>query len=241
MAGDGQHPGTGTDSADQVRGQVHGELRRALLEGRYEPGDRLVERKLAAELGVSRTPVREALRALEQEGLVYHMPRSGAVVARLDSREVQEIYRIRAVLEGLAARMAAERIGPRRLKRLESLLEQIEDLADRGETHQLESVHREFNHVIYRAAESPRLYDMVTSMADYIDLFVRVGYAHPGRLTEATDEHRRLVAAIRLRDGDLAEHVAREHVNRSRHAYLQAAAQKKKGDSPPFPDNRLEN
>lgn len=224
MVEDQHHPAAGTESADQVRDRVYENLRRALLEGRYAPGDRLVERKLAAELGVSRTPVREALRALEQEGLVYHMPHSGAVVARLDSQEVQEIYRIRAVLEGLAARMAAERISPGRLKQLEALLEQIEALADRGDTCQLESVHREFNHVIYKAAESPRLYDMVTSLADHIDLCVRVGYAHPGRLAEATDEHRRLVAAIRLRDGDLAEHVAREYVNRSRHAYLQEVA-----------------
>ncbi|MEW5954540.1 MAG: GntR family transcriptional regulator [Bacillota bacterium] len=211
----------------QVRDKVYQQLRQAVLKGGLKPGDRLIERKLAEQLKVSRTPVREAIRMLELEGLVSHIPRIGVVVARIDDQEVYEIYRIRAVLEGLASRMAAERIEPPRLQELTALLEQIEACAAGGDLIRLEKLHREFNDSIYRTAGSPRLYTMITSLTDYITRYARVGYAHPGRLAEATREHRQLVEAIKLRDGDLAERVAREHINNSRHAYFRETTMKK--------------
>ena len=204
----------------QVRGQVYQQLRQAVLDGGLKPGDRLVERKLAEQLKVSRTPVREAIRMLELEGLVSHMPRIGVVVTGFDDQEVHEIYRIRAVLEGLATRMAAERIAPDQLKELVKLLEEIEVCAAGENLERLEIVHREFNDLIYRAADSPRLYSMITPLTEYITRYARVGYALPGRVAEATQEHRQLVAAIKLRDGDMAERAAREHINNSRHAYF---------------------
>lgn len=204
----------------QVRDRVYQKLRQAVLEGTLTPGERLIERKLAQQLKVSRTPVREAIRILEREGLVYHLPRVGATVARMDEQEVNETYRIRAVLEGLATRMAAERIEPSQLHELTKLLDLIEAYSSQENLEKLEKIHWEFNDLIYRAAGSPRLYDMITSLADYIAIYVRFGYAQPGRIAEATREHRQLVEAIKLRDGDLAERVAREHINNSRHAYF---------------------
>ncbi len=208
----------------QVREKVHEKLREAILRGHLKPGERLIERKLAGQLGVSRTPVREALRILELEGLVSHLPRIGAVVAQVNDMEVYEVYRIRVVLEGLAARMAAERIEPDQLARLAELLTSMEELAAKDDLEGLEKAHREFNDTIYRAAGSPRLYGMISSLVDYIATYARVGYSHPGRVAEALQEHRQLVEAVKLRDGDLAEQAAREHINNSRYAYFKKTA-----------------
>ena len=216
----GRRPPPEPEAVPQTRDRVYKQLRRDILRGRLKPGERLVERRLAAQLGASRTPVREALRSLQQEGLVYHSPHRGAVVAEVRDEDINEVYRIRAVLEGLAARMAAERIQPEQLARLPDLLEAIQQCAEAGDLDGLDRAHQEFNDVIYRAADSPRLYRMITSLADYIGRVVRVGYGRPGRVAKAIAEHRQLVEAIRMRDGDLAERVAREHINKSRHAYF---------------------
>ncbi|ACV63515.1 transcriptional regulator, GntR family [Desulfofarcimen acetoxidans DSM 771] len=215
------------ETSFQVRDKVYNRLREAILAGGLKPGERLVERKLADQLNVSRTPVREAVRMLELEGLVSHLPRVGAVVAQVNDLEVLEIYRIRAVLEGLAARMAAERINPEQLRELVELLNDIEKFAREVDLKRLESVHLEFNDLIYKSADSPRLYSMIMTLTDHISRCVRVGYCYPGRVAAATLEHRQLVEAIKLRDGDLAERIAREHIDNSRQAYFSEMAQKR--------------
>jgi len=204
----------------QVRNLVYQRLRRAILDGQLKPESRLIERKLAEQLGVSRTPVREAIRMLELEGLVSDNPKSGAVVARINVKEVFEIYRIRAVLEGLAARMAAENINREELERLSELVARMEQLSQQGEIDDLGRVHQEFNDLIYRAAGSPRLYSMITSLVESVNRYIRVGYCFPGRVAEATAEHLQLVEALRGHDGELAEQVAREHIENSRRAYV---------------------
>lgn len=208
------------ENNNQIRDKVYNTLKMAILKAEIKPGDRLIERKLAEQLNVSRTPVREAIRMLELERLVSHLPRVGAVVTMVDDMEVNEIYRIRAVLEGLAARMAAERIKPDKLKKMQHLLTLLEKYSLMDDLENLQKTHQDFNDLIYESAESPRLYFLITSLVDHINRCTRVGYARPGRIAEAAEEHRRLVEAIRLRDGDLAERVAREHIENSRYAYF---------------------
>lgn len=218
MSGDSFLQPIPTEPQPQIRDKVYERLRQAILRGQLEPGTRLVERKLAGQLNVSRTPVREAIRMLELEGLVSYLPRTGVLVAGINEEEVVEIYRIRAVLEGLAARMAAEKIKPGQLEKLKGLLSSMEINACRGNTDQLEDAHREFNDLIFRAAGSPRLYTMIASLVDYIHRCVRVGYSLPGRVAEAAREHRLILEALQGRDGDLAEQTARNHIENSRQA-----------------------
>lgn len=208
----------------QVRDQVYEKLRRSILEGLLKPSERLVERKLAEQMKVSRTPVREAIRMLELEGLVYHIPRVGAIVVQLNDAEVLEVYRIRAVLEGLAARMAAEKIETAQLNKIKNLLVEMEEYATKDDILGMEAAHREFNDLIYKAADSPRLYAMINTLVDTITNSVKVGYSYPGRVAEAMKEHRQLVGALRLQDGDLAERTAREHIENSRLAYFKEMA-----------------
>lgn len=129
-------------------------------------------------------------------------------------------------MEGLAARMAAEKINPDQLHQLIGLLKTIEVYAHEEALDSLEKVHLEFNDLLYKSADSPRLYGMITSLVDYITRYARVGYCYPGRIAEATREHRQLVEAIKMHDGDLAERVAREHIDNSRRAYFSEMAQK---------------
>ncbi|MGI9951733.1 GntR family transcriptional regulator [Moorellaceae bacterium AZ2] len=207
-------------SYQPVRREVYHILREAILTGKLKPGERMVERHLARQLGVSRTPVREAIRKLELEGLVEHVPRRGVVVARISKREAWEIYNIRAVLEGLAARLAAENITPKQLERLEELVKAMEEAWARRDMEVLQKLHVEYNGLIYQAAESPRLEQMITNLAEYIVGFTKVGYAVPGRINTATREHREILEALKARDADRAEKLARQHIDNSREAYF---------------------
>ena len=208
------------DNYQQVRQEAYRALREAILTGRLEPGTRLVERKIARQLGVSRTPVREAIRKLELEGLVEHQPRRGVVVARMSTREAFEVYSIRAVLEGLAARLAAEHINLAQLRKLNEVVNAMERACESGDQEQLQELHQEFNEIIWTASESPRLHQMINNLVDYIVGFTKVGYSVPGRVRAATREHRELLEALGKGDGEKAERLARQHIENSRHAYF---------------------
>ncbi len=200
--------------------QVYQILRHAILTGELQPGERLVERKLAKQLGVSRTPVREAIRKLELEGLVKHLPNKGAVVVRMSPKDAWDIYNIRSVLEGLAARLAAKSITPDQLQRLEELVIEMEQMVENKDFERLNELHLEYNDIIYKAGRNNRLHQMITNLADYITCFTKVGYSVPGRVREATEEHRELLEAIKKGDGDAAERIGRKHIERSCKAYF---------------------
>ncbi|KXG78392.1 HTH-type transcriptional repressor RspR [Fervidicola ferrireducens] len=203
-----------------VSREVFKVLREAILNGAFSPGTRLVEREIARKLGVSRTPVREAIHKLEQEGLVRHIPRKGVVVSCISDQDVHEIYTIRAVLEGLAARLAAARISRKKLMRLNELVKAMERALEKGDEENLQSLHMEFNRTIYESAQSPRLFQMISILSDYIASFAKVGYSVPGRSQEATEEHKSLVKALFDGNADLAEKIARLHIEKSREAYF---------------------
>jgi DNA-binding GntR family transcriptional regulator len=202
-----------------VRNDVYTYLRNAILEEKLKPGDRVVERKIAEDLQVSRTPIREAIRKLEQEGLLNHSPQRGVVVTSLTTRDVWELYTIRAVLEGLAARLAAERISPEEMNQLEVYFSGM-GKALGNNTNQLDELHGDFHRQIVKAAQSPRLEQMVKSMADHAIMFTRIGYGAPGRRREALDEHRALLNAIKNGHVEQAEQIARKHIERSCEAYF---------------------
>lgn len=202
-----------------VRNDVYTFLRNAIIDGKLKPGDRVVERKIADDLNVSRTPIREAIRQLEQEGLLSHLPQRGVVVTSLTTRDVWELYTIRAVLEGLAARLAAERISPGEVNQLEVLLSGMEKVLGIN-NDELDELHRKFHRLIVTAAQSPRLGQMVRSMSEHAIMFTRIGYEAPGRRREALDEHRALLNAIKNGHVEQAEQIARRHTERSCDAYF---------------------
>jgi DNA-binding GntR family transcriptional regulator len=209
--------------------KVYHALRQAVISGILEPGERIVERKLAKQLGVSRTPVREALRQLELEGLVKHTPNKGVIVSRMSAKDVWDVYNIRAVLEGLAARLAAQSITPEEIADLEMLFQEMEKAAAEKDMEHLNELHLDFNEIIYRAARNTRLHQMISDLVDYIISFTKIGYTVPGRVHEATEEHKALLEAIKSGDADQAEMIGRKHIERSCKAYFIQLALDEKG------------
>jgi DNA-binding GntR family transcriptional regulator len=187
-------------------------IREAILSGRFPPGQRLVADDLAQEFGTSRMPVREALQRLENAGLVSITPHRGAVVNELSEQEIVEVYHIRAVLEGLAARLAAPRLGPADYDRLNAL---IDDMAATSTTapdlEQLLRGNRDFHEIIWQAAQAPRLHELLENLYDASRRFRNISILLSGRLEQIVQEHRRIVKALAAGDPVAAERFANEH------------------------------
>jgi len=205
--------------AAPLRQQVLEALRRAIVSGRLAPGQRLTERALIEMLGVSRTVIREALRQIEAEGLVEIIPNKGPVVRKLSAAEAKDLYRIRAVLEGLAARLFAENAGEADVGQLSDALESIK-LAYRGTDGELAlEAKSKFYEILYRGGRSDTLGSMLAMVQARIWRWRAVGLTHPNRaherLNESLENLSRLVSAIRAKDGDAAEQITRDEVSKA--------------------------
>lgn len=203
-----------------IREEVFTMLRQAILTGKLQPGDRLVERELAEQLGVSRTPVREALRKLELENLVTHIPRKGVVVSEISKKDVIEIFDIRASLEGLASSLAAQKATKEDLQGLKELLKEMENASVSRNSDSLNEIHDQFHKMLFDIADSPRLVQMINSLSDYINRFMKAGYSIPGRSSAAMQEHRELLESIEAKDSLRAETIAGKHVMNSKATVL---------------------
>jgi DNA-binding GntR family transcriptional regulator len=208
------------NSFSPIREEVFARLRQAILAGELKPGTRLVERELAAQLGVSRTPVREAFRKLELEGLVSQTGRRTLVVTQVSAQDMREVFQIRAALEGLAAAMAAENAGPRHLTRFRSIVADMERCLEAGDLKGFGRLNDRFNETLYEAAGSARLSQMLESLREYVSRLTRVGYDAPGRPREALAEHAAIVDAIAARDAEAARQAATGHVQHSQKSLL---------------------
>lgn len=213
------------DDMGHIRDSVFVTLRNAILDGKLKPEERLVERDIAEQLGISRTPVREAIRKLELERLVIYIPRKGVVVAGFSKADVLEIMAIRKVLEGLICSIATAKIKEKDLDRLETTLKQIQVEHDKGNQKKANQLNDRFHEIIYRSAESPRLYEFHNTMREYINKFAHVAYTKPGRTEEALVEHAEIVQALRNRNSQEAEEVAENHVEKSSAAYMEITSQ----------------
>jgi len=204
-----------------IRDSVFSILRNAILDKKLEPGQRLVERNIAEQLGISRTPVREAIRKLELERLVTHIPRKGVVVTGFTKADIVEILLIRASLEALICSLAATKITPRELDRLDVLAKQIVDEYGNGNFEKSNQLNDRFHEIVYKAAESPRLYDLLDTLQEYISTFTQVAYSRPGRPEEAWGEHNEIIEALRSHDSSRSDSAAKRHVENSSKAFLE--------------------
>jgi DNA-binding GntR family transcriptional regulator len=187
-------------------------IREAILTGRYAPGQRLLPDDLARELGTSRMPVREALQRLEVAGLVSITPHRGAVVNELSKQDIVEIYHIRAVLEGLAARLAAPHLTPGDYERLNALIKEMSVAASAGpDLDQVLRVNRDFHEIVWRGAHAPRLHELLQNLYIASQRFRNLSVLLPGRLSQIVAEHRRIAHALAAGDPAVAERFANEH------------------------------
>ena len=206
-------------SAAPLRRQVLDELRNSIIAGRLNPGERLVERELIAMMGVSRTVIREALRQLESEGLVAIVPNKGPIVRTLTVEEARDIYAIRAVLEGLAARLFTEHADQTQIVRLELALSVVEKAYDSGDVATMLVTKNNFYEVLFEGAKSETLSSMLAILHGRIWRWRGLGLTHPNRSPERDRQSmknlRALVQAIRARDAALAEKILREEVSQA--------------------------
>lgn len=196
--------------------RVYAALKHRILTGMLEPRSRLVEVRLAEDLEVSRTPVREALKRLLAERLVEVDPMGGIVVSHVGLRELEEIYLIREVLDGLAARLAAEHASLSELTRFRQLMDMMRDSVEEGQLEAVVQGNMMFHDLLHQAAGNERLRTLSRDLGDFVRRFSTESFASEERALSMLAEHVQIVEAIDDRDGDRAERLARSHVAAAR-------------------------
>ncbi|MEU5088538.1 GntR family transcriptional regulator [Streptomyces sp. NPDC021356] len=205
-----------------MQATVIAEMRRRIIKGDIVPGAPLSELALAEEFGVSRTPVREALKQLQTEGLVEIRPRVGTFVTTPSRREITELFEMKELLEGAAARLLAQRGRVPEIDLLERNLHEADEAVERDDRERYAELVHEFHDLLVAGADNTKLqahYRMLMNQLAYARL-VNTSLSQPGRATQSDREHHLVVELILAKDGDSAEHVMREHVRASRRALL---------------------
>jgi DNA-binding GntR family transcriptional regulator len=190
-------------------------IRQAILDGRYEPGSRLKEEELAGELGISRTPVREALLMLQAEGLVVTTPNRGAVVRAHDVEDIHDLYQLRALLEGYAARLAAAKVTDDAIHLLRESCDRFDAVADR-DVRELVKENLWFHNAIHAAAGSDRLGWMLQRVIELPLVYKSYIWYSPDQKRISAHYHRQITNALSVGDAERAELVMREHVFEAR-------------------------
>ncbi|MGW0806844.1 GntR family transcriptional regulator [Nonomuraea sp. NPDC002799] len=203
-----------------LRDEVTSELRRRILSGEFAQGERLVEDRLAASLGVSRNPVRESIRVLATEGFVEVVPRFGATVARLSAEEGEELFDVRMAIEGLAARLAARKRSPAAARRLRQVLEQAKEAVESGHLEQVADLNTAFHLAVGEAAGNSYLSLMMKPMLQRAQWVFTQTAATRG--PHSWSEHLGLCEAIVAGDEDEAQARAVAHVAAARRSFLAA-------------------
>ncbi|MCL0032923.1 GntR family transcriptional regulator [Peptococcaceae bacterium] len=209
------------DNYKPLREAVFEAVRDAIISGKFKPGERLMEVQLAEEMGVSRTPVREAIRKLELEGFVKIMPHKGAYVAKISIKDIIDVFEVRAVLEALAARLAAKQITEDELKQLKRAAMSIVDLADGHDIEEAVKVDTEFHDIIYKASRNEKLVQFITHLKEQMKRFRATSLALLGRTKMALEEHEKIVQALWDRNEELAAELSRKHIENAERSILE--------------------
>lgn len=208
---------SGTGAASQGE-SVYARMLDDIRSGVLAPGARLLETEIAQRLEVSRTPVREAIRRLEADGLVSHMPRAGATVRRLAYSEIMELYEMRTVLEGTAARLAARSASGVELDELQSLNDEMAEAE--GDGAQLFALNQLFHRTLIDAARNRFLVKSVNAVHTTLLILGPSTLGRPDRAPAAVTEHQAVLDALRARDGDAAEGAMRHHMEAAQRTRL---------------------
>ena len=195
-------------------------LKQAIVRGNFSPGNRLVESRIAEAMGISRTPVREAIHKLEREGLIKKLPQGGFYVLNLSREEVEETFGIRSVLESYAARLAAIKHQKEELEPLEEKIEEFQYHLNRGEIEALPQINTEFHALLYAMSRSPRLIKMINDLKDQIYRFRRIILKIEMMAKRSNDDHRQMLSAMKKRDADRVEMLVKQHILRGQKIVL---------------------
>ncbi|MCI9611830.1 MAG: GntR family transcriptional regulator [Eubacterium sp.] len=195
-----------------LRDVVFQTLREAILKGDLRPGERLMELQLAAKLGVSRTPIREAIRMLEQEGLAVTIPRKGAEVARMTEKDMEDVLQIREALDDLAVQVACDKITQEQLERLMATMKNFELAVQAGDLSKIVAYDVEFHDVIYEATDNPKLVILLSNLREQIYRY-RVEYLkEKENYPMLIVEHEEIVQALKQKNKERVADAMRNHI-----------------------------
>lgn len=198
--------------AYSLRGRVFNKLRENILNGVYDEGEELKEIAIGKELGVSRTPVREAFRQLELEGLIQIVPNKGAYVTGITPKDVHDIYMIRSSLEGMAAKLAVKNITKEQLEEMEENVYLASFHASKGHMEQMTELDSRFHHILYEACGSKMLENLLQDFHQYVIRIRKKTLSTKERGVASNEEHKAIMEAIKSKDEKKAEKLANTHI-----------------------------
>jgi DNA-binding GntR family transcriptional regulator len=195
-------------------------LKHSIIRGKISSGEWLVESHVAETLGISRTPVREAIHKLEREGLIERQPRGGFTVLGLKRDDIEETFGIRSVLEGYAARLAAVKHEAQELEKLENKIDEFQNALDRKKMNLLPGINTEFHDLLYSLSKSPRLINMINGLRDQIYRYRQMILKERKFASTSNVDHKKMLKYIRKRDAEGAERLVRGHILRGQEMVL---------------------
>lgn len=195
-----------------LQARVFNRIREDILNGIYKENDELKEMTIGAELGVSRTPVREALRQLELEGLIKIIPNKGAYVIGISSKDLKDIYEMRARLEGLCARWATRNATREDITRLDEISDLTEFHYEKKKYDKVLELDNEFHEMLYQMADSKMLYRTLSDFHHYLEIIRKKTLSSNERVSHSIKEHRNIIDSIKAGDEDMAEQLAMQHM-----------------------------
>ena len=205
-----------------VREKTYDYLKSNILSGRFVPGERLAEEHLAEELGVSRTPVREALHKLEQEGLIEPLESRGFCVPHDSPEEIEDLFDIRTVLEGYTLKIICERITDEQIEKLEEMIDKAEDALRRKRIDEVFQWNTQFHDTLHSlVADKRRFHSLIVNMRKYVLRYRKDTLQNLGAGKRAINGHRQILLALKLKDPELCERVMRIHIRQSKEDALQ--------------------
>jgi DNA-binding GntR family transcriptional regulator len=203
-------------------------LKNAIIDQTIEPGSRLVESKIAEMLGISRTPLREALHKLEREEWIEKTPSGGFQVVNLTRQDIEETFGVRSALEAYAARLAAENYREEALIPLEKKMLEYQKCLEKEANDKLQTINTEFHDLLYALSRNPKLVKMINQLRAQISRFRQIILKQDEYAHESNEDHVRMLDAIKKRDGDAVEKLVREHLIKGKHAVLSQLSDEEK-------------
>jgi DNA-binding GntR family transcriptional regulator len=199
-----------------LREQVYKNLKTSILNQSLPPGKRLVEERLAEELGTSRTPVREAIQKLEKEGLIHKLSKGGYAVSAITDEDIDEVFGIRGILEGYAAYLATTRVTDEDIRSLEEIVSKEEQCLKKGELEECIRLNTEFHDRLYRIAQSAKLYSIINDLRDYIYRYRIIILRYEGMVEVSIKDHREMIVLMKSKRATKVERLVRKHITRGK-------------------------
>jgi DNA-binding GntR family transcriptional regulator len=209
-------------SATSVRERTYEYLKSGIFSGRFRPGERLAEEHLAEELGVSRTPVREALHKLGQDGFIEPLGSRGFCIPRDSEEEIEDLFELRTALEGYTLKIICERITEEQITMLEGIVNEAEESLLRNQIEEVFNWNTQFHDALHDlVADKHRFHSLIVNMRNYVLRYRKDTLQNLGAAKRAIDGHRRILLALRLKESDLCERAMRIHIRQSMEDALQ--------------------